>query len=186
MVDNRIYGNGRLACLAVTDNQLALATANRNHGVDGLDAGLQGLLHRLAKYDTRGFALQRHVEQLAFDVPLAVYGMADSVHHAAHQPLAHLDGGDALGAFDRVSLINGGCLGQHHHTHIVFLQVLHDALLPGGELHQFACLGVAKAVDTRYAVTDGQHRAHLFQRHVQMDISQLFLQNCRHFGRFNF
>ena len=42
-----------LAGLTVTDDQLALAAADRGHGVDRLDAGLQRLLDRLA-LDDRG------------------------------------------------------------------------------------------------------------------------------------
>ena len=36
-----------LAGLPVADDQLALAAADRNHRVDGFDAGLQRLFHRL-------------------------------------------------------------------------------------------------------------------------------------------
>ncbi len=42
---------GGLAGLAVADDQLALTAADRGHGVDGLDAGLQRLVHRLATDD---------------------------------------------------------------------------------------------------------------------------------------
>ena len=47
LVDDRVDGDGRLAGLAVADDQLALAAADRRHGVDGLDAGLQRHFHRL-------------------------------------------------------------------------------------------------------------------------------------------
>jgi hypothetical protein len=48
LVEDRVDGDGGLARLAVADDQLALAAADRRHGVDGLDAGLQRLAHRLA------------------------------------------------------------------------------------------------------------------------------------------
>ena len=47
LVDDRVDADGGLAGLAVADDQLALAAADGRHGVDGLDAGLQRLLHRL-------------------------------------------------------------------------------------------------------------------------------------------
>ena len=54
LVDDRIDGNGRLAGPAVADDQLALSPADGDHGVDGLQAGLQGLFHRHAGDDSRG------------------------------------------------------------------------------------------------------------------------------------
>ena len=47
LVDDGIGGNDGLAGLAVTDDKLTLAAANRNHRVDGLNAGLQRLLDGL-------------------------------------------------------------------------------------------------------------------------------------------
>ena len=40
LVDDRIDGDGRLARLTISNDQLALASADGNHGIDGLDAGL--------------------------------------------------------------------------------------------------------------------------------------------------
>src|SRR3546814_3363334 len=53
LVDDRVDGDGGLAGLPVADDQLALAAADGGHGVDGLDAGLQRLVHRLALDDAR-------------------------------------------------------------------------------------------------------------------------------------
>ena len=49
LVDDRVERDGGLAGLAVADDQLALAAADRNHAVDGLDAGLQRLLDALPR-----------------------------------------------------------------------------------------------------------------------------------------
>ena len=48
LVDDGVESDGGLAGLAVADDQLALAAADGDHGVDGLDAGLQRLFHGLA------------------------------------------------------------------------------------------------------------------------------------------
>ena len=53
LVQDRVHGHGGLAGLAVADDQLALAPADRDHGVDGLDPGLQRLVHGLAAHDAR-------------------------------------------------------------------------------------------------------------------------------------
>ena len=54
LVDDRVEGDGGFAGLAVADDQLALAAADGDHAVDGLDAGLQRLLDRLALGDAGG------------------------------------------------------------------------------------------------------------------------------------
>ena len=51
LVDDGVDGDGGLAGLAVADDQLALAAADRDQRVDGLQAGLHRLVHRLARND---------------------------------------------------------------------------------------------------------------------------------------
>ena len=41
LVDHRVDGDGGLANLAVTDDELALPAANGHEGVDGLDVAVQ-------------------------------------------------------------------------------------------------------------------------------------------------
>ena len=59
LVDDGVDDERRLAGLAVADDELALAAADGDHGVDGLDAGLQRLLDGLALDDARGLELDR-------------------------------------------------------------------------------------------------------------------------------
>src|SRR3546814_3419064 len=49
LVDEGVDGNGGLAGLAVADDQLALTAADGNQRVNGLEAGLDGLMHRFAR-----------------------------------------------------------------------------------------------------------------------------------------
>ena len=91
LVDDGVDRHSGLACLTVADDQLTLASANRNHGVDGLDAGLQRLVHRLAVDHTWSFALDGHVKRLTLDGALAVDGFTQHVDHTAQHAFAHLD-----------------------------------------------------------------------------------------------
>src|SRR5690606_22505372 len=43
LIEDRVDGDGGLAGLAVADDELALAAADRDQGVDRLEAGLHGL-----------------------------------------------------------------------------------------------------------------------------------------------
>jgi hypothetical protein len=56
LVDDRVDRNGGLAGLAVADDELALAAADGDHGVDGFQAGLHGLMHRLPLDDAGSLA----------------------------------------------------------------------------------------------------------------------------------
>ena len=54
LVDDRVDGDGRLPRLTVADDQLALTAADGDHRIDGLEAGLEGLVHGLASGDAGG------------------------------------------------------------------------------------------------------------------------------------
>ena len=53
MIDDRIDGDCGLTGLAVADDQFSLTASDWDHGVDGLDAGLQRLMNRLTLNNAR-------------------------------------------------------------------------------------------------------------------------------------
>src|SRR5215467_14054512 len=59
LVDDRIERDGGLAGLAVADDQLALAAADRDQGVNRLEARLHGRVDGVARDNARGHALDR-------------------------------------------------------------------------------------------------------------------------------
>ncbi len=90
VVDDRVDRDRRLAGLAVADDQLALAAADRDHRVDRLQAGLQRLRDGLALDDAGSLELGRaHLGR--GDVALAVERVAERVDDAAEQRLADGD-----------------------------------------------------------------------------------------------
>src|SRR5690606_19315125 len=78
LVEDRVDGDRGLTGAAVADDQLTLATADRRHGVDRLDAGLQRLLHGLP-LDDRGGLQFEGAQLLVLDRALAVEGLAQGV-----------------------------------------------------------------------------------------------------------
>ena len=74
LVDDGVDGDGGLAGLAVADDQLALAAADGDHRVDGLDAGLHRLVHALARDDAGRLDLDL-ARFLGLDGALAVDGL---------------------------------------------------------------------------------------------------------------
>jgi hypothetical protein len=87
LVDDRVDRDRGLAGLAVADDQLALAAADRGHRVDGLDAGLQRLLDALRSM-TPGACSSRARRALGDDLAQAVDRLAERVDHPAEEAVA--------------------------------------------------------------------------------------------------
>ena len=126
LVDDRVERDRGLAGLAVADDQLALAAADRDHRVDGFDAGLQRLLHRLPVDDAGRQAFER-IELRGVDRALAVDRLAERVHHAADHRLADRDRHDAAGALHLVAFFDLPVVAQQHRADLIFFQVQRDA-----------------------------------------------------------
>src|ERR1700689_2329564 len=158
LIDDGVERDRGLAGLAVADNQLALAAADRNHGVDGFDACLQRLFHRTAIYHawSDGF----HWARLAGgNGSFAVDGHAQRVHHAADQRFAHRYGHDFAGAADFVAFLDFLIFAQQHGSHLIFFQIESDACDAMRELHHLAGHDVFEAVNTCDAVAHRDHRS---------------------------
>ena len=181
LVDDRIDGDGSLAGLAVTDDQLALAPTDGDHRIDSLQAGLQGLVHRLAEDHAGRLAFERHLGEFADDFALSVDGLAERIDHASDHLFAHPDGGDMTGAARRHPFLHlfGGA--QQHGADIVGLEVHHHGHHAAVELDQFAGLGIGQAIEPHHAVMDLQHLSDFVVFCVDVDVVQLLEQ---HFGDF--
>ena len=166
LVQDGVEGDGGLAGLAVADDELALAAADRHHAVDGLEAGLHRLAHRLAVDDAGRQALDRR-EGLGEDRALAVDGLAERVHDAAEHLFADRHRDDAPGALDRVAFLDGAVFAEQHGAHAVFFEVQRDAEDAVRELEHLAGHGPLAAVHARDAVAEGDDGAHF--RDVDID-----------------
>src|SRR5262249_30244583 len=84
LVEHGVEGDGRLAGLTVADDQLTLAAADGDHGVDGLEAGLDGLVDGSAGQNAGRLQLGAAL-LLALDGALAVDGVAEGVDDATEK-----------------------------------------------------------------------------------------------------
>src|SRR5262245_57301173 len=105
LIDDSIEGDGGLAGLAVTDDQFTLATANRHHGIDGLQPRLQWLVHWQAVDHAWGDALNR-AALFRINGTLAVNGLPQSIHYAPNHRLADGHLHDTSSAPDFIALFN--------------------------------------------------------------------------------
>ena len=127
LVDDRVDGDGGLAGLAVADDQLALAAADRDQRVDGLQARLHRLVHRFARDD----AGRLHVDAAALghigEIALAVDRVAQRIDDAAEQARADRHVHDGAGALDGVAFLDGRVVAEDHDADIVGLEVQRHA-----------------------------------------------------------
>jgi hypothetical protein len=84
LVEDGVEADGGLAGLTIANDQLTLTTANRHHGVDGLHAGLHGLVDRLARENAGGLELGT-ASLLGVEGTLAVDGVTEGIDDTAEQ-----------------------------------------------------------------------------------------------------
>ncbi|MBA7603754.1 hypothetical protein ES703_10871 [subsurface metagenome] len=180
LVDDSVQGNGRLAGLAVADNELPLAAADGGHAVDGLEARLQGLFHRQPGDDIRRLAFDGH-RLLRLNVPAPVNRLAQGAHYPAQHGLANADLHHLSCATGQVALTHQLALAKEHQSDVVLLQVQRHAEHVMGKLHQLRGHHVVQSVDPGNAVTHHDHLAHL--GHIQLNLKgvELFFQQFRDF-----
>src|SRR5690606_7182427 len=145
LVDDRVHGEGGLAGTAVADEELALATTDRGHGVDGLVARLHRLVHRLALHDRGGLQFEG-AAALGLDLAEAVDRVAEGVDHTAEVALAHGDGQDLAGTGDRLTLLDAAELTEDDGTDLALLEVEGEAEGAVLELQQLVGHGRGKAL----------------------------------------
>src|SRR5690606_28589727 len=88
LVDDRVDHDRGLAGPTVADDELSQTAADRNHRVDGHDAGLQRLADRFPRDNPWSEFLDR-IESVRLDRALAVDGAADRVDDAAEKRFAN-------------------------------------------------------------------------------------------------
>ena len=164
LVDDSVDRDSRLARLAVADDQLALAAADRNHRVNGENARLHGLLDRLAGVNARRLELDG-AHALRLDGALAVDRLAERVHDAAKHAFAGRNLDDAARRAHLVVFLDSRDIAQKNGADLVLFEVLGQAVnglaVGTGELQKLACHGAPQAVNARDAVADLDDRADL-------------------------
>ena len=151
---------GGLAGLAVADDELALTATDRGHGVDGLDPGLQWLVHRLAADDARRLHLEP-ARLVRVDGTLAVDRLTEPVDDPADERVADRDRQDATGALDRPALLDVAGAPEDHRADRLLVEVQRETEHAALELEHLVDRGVGQTGDPRDAVTDLEHSADL-------------------------
>ena len=176
LVDDGVQADRGLAGLAVTDDQLALAAADRDHGVDRLDAGLERHVYRRALDDARSRALDR-AGLGRVDGALAVDRLAQRVYDATEHRFTDRDLDDALGALYRVALTDILVGTQDNGADEILLKVLRHAVYAARKLEQLTRHAVLQTMDMRDAVAYGDDRTDVSQPDLALVVRDLLLDN---------
>ena len=163
LVDDRVDRDRGLAGLPVADDQLALATADRGHRVDRLDAGLHRLVHRLPLHH-RGRLQFQLPQRGVLDRAQAVERLAQRADHPAEERIAYRDGQHLPGAAHALPFLDAGKFTEDDDTDQAYVQVQGDAPDSVLELKKLVRHGRGQALDLSDAVATLDDRADLFAR----------------------
>ena len=158
LVDDGVDGQRGLAGLAVADDQLALAAADRDHRVDCLVTGLHRLRHRLAPDHARRDLFHRRAG-FGGDRALAVDGLAQRVHHATEQLRTDRHFQNAPGGLGGVAFTQVLVCTQHHGADRVAFQIERQCEGVVRQFDHFASHHVRQPVHAHDAVGDAGQRA---------------------------
>ena len=136
LIDDRVNSDGGLAGLAVTDDQLALAAADWNQCVNGLDAGLHWRGDRLAANNARSDALN-WARLLRVDWALAVEWSTEWVNNTSDKLGADWHLNNPSGCLDGVAFLNGLRIAKEHGADSLFTKVQGHAGNAVWELQKF-------------------------------------------------
>ena len=184
LVEEGVEDDGGLAGLAIADDQLALAAADRDQRVDGLEAGRHRLVHRLARQDAR----RLDVDAAALgglDRALAVDRIAQRVDDAAEEALADRGIDDRAGPLDGVAFLDAAVVAEDHDADIVGFEVQRHALDAARELDELTGLHIVEAIDAGDAVADAEHLADFGNFGFLAEILDLVLEDRRNFRGFD-
>ena len=182
LVDDGVDGQSGFTDLTVTDDQLALATADRDHGVNRLVTGLYRLVDRLTPDHARCNFLDG-VGGLSIDRAFAIDRVTQRVDYAAQQFRTNRDFQDAAGALGAHAFGEAGVSTQHNGTDGVLLQVQRHTVDTTRELDHFAVHNVGQTVDTHDTVGDGYHGTFVAGLGRDVEFLDTPLDDFTNFGR---
>ena len=171
-VDDGVERDGGLAGLAVADEEFALAAADGNHGVDGLDACGHRLADGLTVDDAGGKALDGQ-KLVGVDGALVVDGLAERVDDTADHGFADGHRHDLAGALDGIAFLDLGVVAEEHRADLVFIEVHGKAGNAVGKFNELAGHDLVEAVDARDTITKGDDGADLVDLDALLEVLDL-------------
>src|SRR6185503_19847677 len=153
LIDDRVDRDRALPRLAVADDQLALAAADREHLVDRLDPRRARRVHVLPLDDARRDDVHAHVLR-GLDRALAVERPPERIDDAADEALTRGRLDDATGRADLVAFLDVVVLAEDDRRDGVLFEVEREPERLVPEVEELRRLAARETVDPRDAVAD--------------------------------
>ncbi len=185
LVQNGIDGDGGFARAAVTDDEFALAAADRYHGVDTFQTGLERNVDGLPVGNARCFDFNVAIS-VGLDFALSVKRLTQRIDDAADDGFPDGDLHQTAGSLHRVAFLDGLVLTQKDDADIAFFEVQCHAVDAVRQFEQFAGHAVFQAVHVRDAVADFQDCPHFIDIEVYFVVFNLFFDDRCDFIRTDF
>src|SRR5262249_10239528 len=180
LIENGIERNCGLSGLTVSDDQLALATSNRDQRVNGFQTGGHRLVHRFVRNNPGGFPIDAR-SFLKLYRTLPINRISESVNHATKQALAYRYVDNRASAFDRLTFLDFTVVAKNNDANIINFKIERHAAHAVFEFNQLAGLYMVEAVNACDAVTDGKHVANFGYLGFLTKVFDLLFQNGGNF-----
>ena len=161
LIDNRIDRDGGFTGTTVTDDEFALAAADRDHGIDGHDTGEQRLVHGFAGHDARRDALDG-IGFFSVDWAFAIDGVTQRVNDATEEGFANGHREELAGGGDFVAFFELRNVAENDAADFRLFKIQRDADGAARESHHLVVHDVGEAINFGHAVGDGADVAGVF------------------------
>ena len=158
MIDDGVDRHRSFTCLAITNDQLSLAAANRHHRIDRFQTRLQWLRYGLTRNNTWRNFFDRGA-QLGVDRAFAVNRLTERVHYATTQLWADRHLKDAACALDGVAFGDMFVSTENNGAHRIALKVQRKAVGVAREFQHLALHRIGEAMNTADTIGDRNHSA---------------------------
>ena len=153
LADDRVDADRRLAGRSVADDQLPLAAADRDHRVDGHDAGLHRLADRPPPHDPRRDLFHR-IREVARDRAFAVDRLAEHVDHPSEQTFADRHLQQFAGGADFAAFLQARVVAEDDDADLGLFEAQRQAGDAAAEIKHLVQHRVAETLDAGDAVAD--------------------------------
>ena len=152
LVQDRVHCNRRLSRLTVSDDQLSLSAADREHCINRQDTGLHRNADRLSVNDPRSFLLDRAVT-ICFDLSSSVNRLAECIDDSSYICFTDRYAGFLSCAGYFRTLTDLRITSEKDTSDLIFADILDHSLKPGLECDDLSVHGVVDAIDRGDPVT---------------------------------
>ena len=162
LVNDGIDGNGSLSSLSITNDELSLSSTNWHKGIDGLEAGLHGLMHGFSWDNTWSFELNS-LPLNRLDWTVSINWVTKWINNSGEHAISNWDIDNGTSSLDDITLLDLSIVTKNDNTNVVSLEVkghTHNSRL---ELNHLTGLNLHETKDSCNTITNGDNGTELLK-----------------------